>query len=191
MVSRTSARPNSFPWILPRLVRGMDMNALLRLAVVVTVMLPLAVLGCFGLRIACNPEALRILLREARLREELQQGQQATLRRVESKEQVVRDVIAQRCSLKEALARFQELDREFDREWPDSCSKQSEIRAWRWPSEVERQYRNIIATVNDLRRDRPEEAATVLRRLEKDYQQLQTSTQTLSTAPMERTERHR
>ena len=105
------------------------MNALIRLAVVVTIVLPLTLLGCFGLRFACNPEALRSLLREAQQREELQQAQQVTLRRVESKEQVVRDVIAQQCSLREALARFQELDTEFDRERPASFPKLPEIRA--------------------------------------------------------------
>ena len=159
------------------------MNALIRPAFVVAVVLPLTVLGCFGLRFACNPEALRSLLREVRYREELQQAQQATLRRVESKEQVVRDVIAQRCSLKEALTRFQELDAEFDRDWPDAFSKQSEIRAWRWASEVERHYQYILARVEDHLRDRPEETAAVLRRLEKDYQQLQAAKQTPFTGP--------
>jgi hypothetical protein len=166
----------------------MDMNALIHLAVV-TVVLPLAVLCCFGFRFACSPVGR--LLNEANRREELQQGQQATLHRFESKEQVVRDVIAQRCSLREALARFQELDREFDCDWPASFPKQSEMRARKWPSEVEGHYQYIIAIVQGLLDDRPDEAAAVLRRLEKDYQQLQAGTQTPSTAPMERTERHR
>jgi hypothetical protein len=86
----------------------MDMNALIRLAVVVTVLLPLAVLCCFGFRFACHPVGK--LLHEDSRAEELKQGEQAILRRFESKEQVVRDVIAQRCSLSEALARFQELE---------------------------------------------------------------------------------
>ena len=148
----------------------MDMNALIRLAVVVTIVLPLAVLGCFGLRFACNSEALRSLLHEASRSEALQQAEQAILRRVEAKEQVGRDVIAQRCSLKDALARLQELDREFDRDRTASFPKQSEIRAWLCLSEVEGHYLNIIATVKSLLDDRPEEAAAVLRRLEKDYQ---------------------
>jgi hypothetical protein len=169
----------------------MDMNALIRLAVVVTVLLPLAVLCCFGFRFACDPEELRSLLRVVRHREECQQAQQALLRRVESKEQVVRDVIAQQCSLSEALARLQELDREFDRECSASIPKLAEIHAWKWPSEVEGHYRYIIAMVKSRLDDRPEEAAVVLRRLEKEYQQLQTNTQTHSTAPMERPERHR
>ena len=164
------------------------MNALIRLAVAVAVVFPLTVLGCFGLRFACNPEDLRSLLREVRHAEELQQAQQVTLRRGESKEQVVRDVIAQRCSLSEALARLQESDAEFDRECPASFAKLSEIRARKWPSEVEGHYQFIIAIVESRLDNRPEEAAAVLRRLEKDYQQLQTSTQTPSTAPMERTE---
>jgi hypothetical protein len=167
----------------------MDMNALIRLAVVVTIVLPLAVLGCFGFRFACHPVGR--LLHEASHAEELQQAQQAALRRFESKEQVVRDVIAQRRSLKDALARLQELDRELDREWPDSFPKLSEIRARKWPSEVERHYQYIIGVVEDFLRGWPVEAAAVLRRLEKDYQQLQTNPQTPSSAPMERTERHR
>ena len=162
------------------------MNALIRLAVVVTVVLPLAVLCCFGFRFACRPVGR--LLHEASRREALQQAEQATLRRGESKEQVVRDVIARRCSLSEALARLQESDAEFDRDWPDSFSKQSEIRARIWPSEVEGHYQYLIAIVQSLLDDRPEKAAAVLRRLEKDYQQLQTNTQTPSTATTKRTE---
>ena len=165
------------------------MNALIRPAVVVAVVLPLAVLCCFGFRFACHPVGW--LLHEASLREAWQQLHQAALRRVESKEQVVRDVIAQRCSLSEALARLQESDAEYDRERPASFPKLSEIRAREWPSEVERHYQYIIAGVKSLLRGRPEEAAAVLRRLEKDYQQLQTNTQRPSTAPMERPERHR
>jgi hypothetical protein len=169
----------------------MDMNALLRLAVVVAVVFPLTVLGCFGLRLACNPEELRRLRQEVRHAEELQLAQQAALRRFEARIQVVREVIAQRCSLREALARFRELDGELDRVWPDSLPKLSEIRARQWPSEAEGYYQYILTIVKSLLDDRPEEAAAVLRRLEKDYQQLQTNTQTPSTAPMERTERHR
>ena len=148
----------------------MDVNALIRLAVVVAVVLPLTVLGCFGLRFACNPEALRSLLHEASRHEALQQLHQATLRRVEAKEQVGRDVIAQRCSLKDALARLQESYREFDRECPASFPKLSEIHAQKWPSEVEGHYQYIIRIVQSLLDDRPEEAAAVLRRLEKNYQ---------------------
>src|SRR5262249_10936634 len=121
----------------------------------------------------------------------LQQLQQATLRRVEAREQVVREVIAQRCSLSEALARLQESEAEFDRECPASFPKLSEIHARKWPSEVEGHYQYIIAIVKSLLDARTEEAAAVSHWLEKDYQQLQTSTQTPSTAPRERTERHR
>src|SRR5262245_56940484 len=168
----------------------MEMNALIRLTVVVAVVLPLAVLCCFGFRFACRP--VGTLLHEASRSEALQQAEQQAeqpaLRRVESKYQVVRDVIAQRCSLREALARFQEVDDELDREWPDSLPKLSEIRARQWSSDVERHYQYITRIVKDLLRNRPEEAAAVLRRMEKDYQQLQTNTQTTSTAPMVRTE---
>jgi hypothetical protein len=165
------------------------MNALIRLAVVVAVVLPLAVLCCFGFRFACHP--LGWLLNEASFGEALEKTQQAALRRVESKEQVVCEVIAQQCSLKEALARFQELDREFDREWPDSFPKLSEMRARKWPSEVEGHYHYIRAKVEDHLRGRPEEAAAVLGRLEKDYQQLRAGRQMPSTISTERTEQNR
>src|SRR5262249_57025247 len=95
-------RASSLRGTLPWPVRRTDMNALIRLAVVVTVVLPLTVLGCFGLRFACSPEDLRSLLREVRRREELQQAQQVTLRRLDAREEEMRDVIAQRASLKEA-----------------------------------------------------------------------------------------
>ncbi|HEY7425244.1 MAG TPA: hypothetical protein VH682_13515 [Gemmataceae bacterium] len=165
------------------------MNALIRLAVVVAVVLPLAVLGCFGFRFACHPVGR--LLQEVRYGEVLDKTHQAVLRRLKSKEQVVCDVIAQRCSLQEALARFQELDREFDPDWPASFPKLSEIRARKWTSEVERHYQYITTGAKSLLDGRPEETAAVLRRLEKDYQQLQTSTQTRSTGAMERTEQSR
>jgi lipopolysaccharide biosynthesis regulator YciM len=131
------------------------------------------------------------LLNEASRSEALDKTQQAIVPLLESKEQVVHDVIAQRCSLKEALTRLQEVDDEVDLVWSASFSKLSEIRARIWPSEVEGHYQYTITTVKGLLRDRPDEAAAVLRRLAKDYQQLQTSTQTPSTVPMERTERHR
>jgi hypothetical protein len=165
------------------------MNALIRLAVAVAIVLPLAVLCCFGFRFACHP--VGTLLHEASLSEELQQARPAIVRRGESKEQVVRDVIARRCSLKEALAHLQELDDELDDILPASFLRSSEIRARKWPSDVEGHYQYIILAVKALLRGQPEEASAVLRRLEKDYQQLQAAKQTPSTAPTERTERHR
>jgi hypothetical protein len=188
--SRTSARQNPFPWILPRPVRRTDMNALLRLAVAVAVVLPLTVLGCFGFRFASNNDgnSLVILMRGIHREEELERSRHAVLRLHEFREQLAREVIAQRCSLKEAVACLQELDGEFDRDRPASFPKRSEIRARKWSAEVEGNYQYIIAKVKDLLRGRPEEAAAVLRRLEKDYQQLQTNTQTPSTAPRERPE---
>jgi hypothetical protein len=165
------------------------MSALIRLAVVVALALPLALFCLFGFRFACNPVGM--FLQEVHRGEALDQLRQTVFPLVLSKEQVVREVIAQQCGLKEAVARLQELDCELERKQPDFSATLSEIRARKRPSDVERHYQYITTMVKDLLRDRPEEAAAVLRRLEKDYQQLQTNTQTPSTAPMERTERHR
>jgi hypothetical protein len=95
-------------------------------------------------------------------------------------------VIAQRCSLSEALTRSQELERE----WPGYTARQSMSHGREWPN-PERRYRCITLRVEVILKDRPEEAAAVLRRLEKEYQQLQAGKHTPSTAPTERTERSR
>jgi hypothetical protein len=152
------------------------MNAQIRLAVVVALALPLALFCLFGLRFACNPVGW--CLQEAHRGKALDQTGQAVFPLVQSKEQVVRELIAQQCGLQEAMARLQELDCELDREQPDFAAKLSVVRARQWSSDAERHYHYITTIVKDLLRDRPEEAATVLRRLEKDYQQLQADTQT-------------
>jgi hypothetical protein len=149
------------------------MNALIRpIAVVIAVLIALAVLSLWGPHFACD--SARQLLREYRRGARLQELEQDPS---ESRVQVVCELIAQQCSLKEALARLQELDSR----WPDSPA----------PFDMDRTYRWITTIAKDLLQDRPDEASVILRRLEKDYQQLQTNTQTPSTVPMERTERHR
>jgi hypothetical protein len=57
--------------------------------------------------------------------------------------------------------------------------------------DAKKYYRCITWIVRRLLRDRPEEAAAVLCRLEKDYQQLRAGRQMPSTISTERTERNR
>ena len=153
------------------------MNALLRPAVVVVLVAPLPVC-LLGLRFACGLADLGELVREAGHSEELEWMQRATFRRMESKRQVVQEVIAERCSLSEALAWFRELEGE--------CPEYAAVVAKRCGPQgpdAERQYRNSTALVRDLLGERPEEAATVLRRLEEDYRRLQAGRQATATAP--------
>jgi hypothetical protein len=146
------------------------MKALLRLAVATLVLAALSVCA-FGLRFAYDPAGLvglRELRWEARRNEELQRLERATICRVESRRQVVQEVIAGGCGLGEALARF----RELEREWPDYATPSSKVHGQAWHSEEERHYRHLTSLVQDHLGDRPEEAAAALRRLEQDYQQL-------------------
>ena len=141
------------------------MNALLRPTAVVVAVAPLLVC-LFGLRFACGLADLGELVREARHSEELEWMQRATFRRMESKRQVVQEVIAERCSLSEALAWFRELEGEC----PEYAAVVAMVRGRQGPDE-ERHYRNIIATAQDLLGERPEEAAAALRRLGEEYRQ--------------------
>jgi hypothetical protein len=161
------------------------MNLLIRLALVVLLVVPLG-LCVFGLRFACDSADLRTLAWEIRRREELLQWRRETLRRIEVREEVVRELIAQQCSLKEALTRFQELDRERS----DYIAKLSKTYG-RDLTHVEEHYQYIIAIANDLLEDRAEEAAAVYRRLEKEYLQLRAGRHVPSAAPTQRTERSR
>jgi hypothetical protein len=146
------------------------MSALLRPAVAVLVVAPLAVCA-FGLRCASDPAGqvgLRNLMQEADRDEDLRGLMRATLRRNEARRQVVRELIARRRSLAEALAR----SRELDREWPDYATPRAEEFRQTWTSDEERHYELITALVQDLLRERPTEAAAALRRLEEEYRQL-------------------
>ncbi len=142
------------------------MNALLRRAIVVLVVVPLAVC-VFGLRFTCDSSPWRTLLREVHKQQQGQKLHQATLERVQDRQEVVRLLLAQRCSLKEALVHFQETNHE----WPDYVTEAAKRDDW-LSSELERSYQYIVALTEDLLANRPEEAAIVLRRLEKEYQHL-------------------
>ncbi|HEY7154534.1 MAG TPA: hypothetical protein VH575_11290 [Gemmataceae bacterium] len=69
----------------------------------------------FSLRFACNPADWSAIIQR---REELDQLREASLRRIEVKLRVVREVIDGRLTLAEAIEEFRELDQELEREWP-------------------------------------------------------------------------
>jgi hypothetical protein len=154
------------------------MNAMLRPVLVGSVLGLLAV-SLVGLRFACS----RVDFQEVCRSEDLEQRQRATARRLEAMQQVVQELIAQRRTLAEAIARFQEVDHE----WPEYTAKLQKRFGREWSGE-EKAYRFILSTVQDLLRDRPEEAAAVIGRLEKEYQQLQAGKRTPSTVKTERIE---
>ena len=156
------------------------MNSQFRPAIV-AVALGLLAVGVLGLRLACTSADLSAVHRN----EELEQLREATFSRVEVRQRVVRQVIDRRRTLAEALERFQELDRE----WPDFSGQASEARAGR--TEDEWAYQHILVIVEESLRERPEKAAAVLRRLEKEYRQLHADRQTPSTGATERTEQSR
>jgi hypothetical protein len=139
------------------------MTAMIR-PVLVASFVGLLAAGLFALRFACSPADFR----ELRRSEELEQRQRATARRIEARQQVVQELIAQRRTLAEAIAHFQEVDRD----WPDYTAELPQRFGWEWVGE-EKAYRYILSTVQDLLHDRPEESAAVIGRLDKEYQQLQ------------------
>ncbi len=142
------------------------MNAVLRLALVVLVVVLLAVC-LLGLRFGCNSTDLVRIVREAYLNEELEQSRGTIFHRIDAREETARQLIAQRCSLRQALARFQALDGE----WPEHFAELSRRHGRTW-SDAEKNYQYLVALVKNLLDDQPEETAAALRRLEKEYQQL-------------------
>lgn len=164
------------------------MNAPIRSALVVAVAFLLAVC-LFGLRFACDSSELRKLIQEDRRREQLQQIQREQSRYYESRERIVNELIAQRCSPSEALARWEKLDFEYlqrvERECPGYDIGTS-LTYQLARSDADYFFRTITKQAAELLSDRPEEAASLLRRLEKEYQQLRASRQTSPAAPVER-----
>jgi hypothetical protein len=152
------------------------MNAPIR-TVVVALVMGLLTLGVFGLRLACFSGEFP----ESHDSEKFQRLKQATDRRMEARQQAVREYIAQRCTLAETMRRFQELDHE----WPDYITPN---RKW-WPSDDERYYRILLACVEGILKGQSEELAATLRRLEKDRRQLQVGRRTPSTAEIGKDEK--
>src|SRR5262249_55605118 len=129
------------------------MNPLIWTAIV-AVVLGLLVVCVFSLRFACSPADLSAIHRN----EELEQLRAATLRRVDARQRVVREVIDRRRTLAEAIERLEELDRE----WPDYSEKVPEVPPL--GTREERSYRYLRQEVEAILRDRPEEVTSVLRR---------------------------
>ncbi len=151
------------------------MNALSRTAVVALALI-LMTLGVFTLRVLYSQSDSP----ENRRGEQLQKLERATRSHLEARRQAVHEWIAQRRTLAETLQRFQE--------WPDY----SAMARKQWPvSDQERRYQHIRFQVELLQHGRPAELAPVLRRLEKDYRQLQAGKQTASAAATERSEQSR
>jgi hypothetical protein len=144
------------------------MNAMMRLVSVGGFMGLLAV-GVFCLRFACTPADFREDVRSA----ELTEMRLTSDDRLEARDQVVRELIAQRYTLAEAIEQFLELDRQ----WPELVTKVQYGR-----SHDERIYEHIRLQVKDVLHDHPEQASRVLRRLEQEYEKHRSARQTPSAA---------
>jgi hypothetical protein len=119
--------------------------------------------------------------------EQLNEREAALKRQRQAKRLVAAEVIAGRRGLAEAVEEF----RALDREWPDFGP------APHWPADVgmsadEGAGRTVLYFVRLVLADRPDEAAAVVDRLEKELQQLLAERTKRPPAPAElRTERNR
>ena len=161
------------------------MNAVLRQAIVVSVAILFAV-SLLGLRFACTWTDLGKIVQAALRDQELEQSRGPTYHRIDARKETVRELIAQRCSMSQALAHFGELDSEH----PDVLMELSRKRSG-YGSDTERNYQYIVELVEDLLKDQLEETVVVLRRLEKEYQQLRAGRNNPSAQPTKRSERSR
>ena len=111
-------------------------------------------------------DAPRRLGQEALRGEGLESRRLAVLRCASAKRQIAGDVIGRRLGLARAIAEL----RELNRDWPDEPSP------IRWAghrlTEDERLGRDIIVAVSAALGDRPGEARVVVRRLERDLEDL-------------------
>jgi hypothetical protein len=110
--------------------------------------------------------------------ERLSQLREASFRRVDSKRLVAEEVIAGRRSLAEAIEEF----RDLDRQWPD-VSAGIKIPEHEWMSEDEWYGRAVIGQVRQVLADRPDEAATVIGRLEKELRLVLAAVSGAATSP--------
>ena len=114
-----------------------------------------------------DPDKKASLAEEIVRNEKLDQQEAALHRQRQAKRRVAEEVLARRRSLAEAIAQF----RALDREWPELRS------APQTPEELgmsadEWAGRDVLYFVQLVLADRPDEAATVAGRLEKELQQL-------------------
>jgi hypothetical protein len=117
----------------------------------------------------------------------LQQSIEALRRQRQAKRQVAQEVMAQRRSLAQAIEQFQA----FDRDWPEGRLRFQTPKDFGM-SEYEWDGRSVIYFVQQVLADRPDEAAEVVGRLEKELQELLAKRKKRHPAPAEpRTERRR
>jgi hypothetical protein len=163
------------------------MSKLLRLAAVFLCVGVLA-LGVVCFDPACpltypapwDPDRRNSMAEEAIRTEHLKQWHEASMRRIEAKWQVAKEVIAGQRSLAEALEQF----RDLDRQWPDIRSETNRPEDL-WMSEDEWDGRAVLEQVRQVLSDRPDEAAAVADRLEKELQQLLAERKKCPPAPAE------
>ena len=110
-----------------------------------------------------RPSLPEELEREAKLRESIE----ALRRQRQAKRQVAQEVMAQRRSLAQAIAQFQALDRD----WPEGRLRFQKPQDFGM-SEEEWDGRSVIYWVQQVLAERPDEAAKVVGRLEKELQEL-------------------
>jgi hypothetical protein len=154
----------------PNWYQEVPMNTFLRLTAVVLCLgvlaLGVAIFDLVG-RLTSPPQ--REWIQQVTLTEELARAERlnrlrdASYRRVEAKRQVLKEMIAGRRSLAEAIERF----RDLDRQWPDIRTG-IEMPEYLWMSEDECDGRGIIEQVRQVLADRPDEAAALVDRLEKE-----------------------
>jgi hypothetical protein len=149
------------------------MNTMMR-PLIIGCFLGLLAVSVFSLRFACPAPDFEEEIREARL----VGMRRETLIRLEARDQVVRDLIAQRCTLAEALEKFLKLDPP----WPYLVPKVPPGH-----SPQENSYEYIRFMVEAKLHDHPEQASIVLCRLEQEYEKLRTERQSPSTAKKEPT----
>jgi hypothetical protein len=107
------------------------------------------------------------LAEENRREEQLDEGKDALHRRPETEWQAAAEGIAQRRSLAEAIERF----RALNRQGPPGRLEAQKTEDFRM-SEEKRDYQWVINYVREILADRPDEAAVVAGRLEKERQEL-------------------
>jgi hypothetical protein len=126
-------------------------------------------LGLFSFRFVCDLPDFQEEFRSARLAE----IRRDTLTRLDARDQVVRELIDQRCTLAKAIELFLKLDQP----WADLAPQLPDGQSPR-----EKSYHYIRSMVEDKLQAYPKRGSIVLRRLEQAYEKLRTERRSLSAA---------
>jgi hypothetical protein len=113
--------------------------------------------------------------------EQLRQGEKAIQRFKQAKLQVAEEVIAGHLSLAEALEAFRELEGQR----LSNITKQHVLKEWKM-SEDEWLGQGVLDYVQQVLVDRPDEAAAVMARLKKQFQELLAERKKRPAAPVEK-----